>query len=458
MSTSLASRVRSVSVGGALSQVARLSAGLVGTQAITSVLGFAYWTVAARTVSVAAVGTAGAAVALMTVLSTVGMLGFGTLLISEIPRVGQARRRRLIRTALTVVLLATTALAIAACVVIRLLPPGGLRAIAGSLLIAGSFVVGTALTGVTSVLDQAVLSIGNGLLQLERNTVASVVKIGALVAVVQTGHRSGMAVFLSWTIGTVVSLVLLAVRVRGGRALEQPGGMFDVASVRGLGRQAAGHHVLNLVLQAPFQLLSVLVVFLVSATDNGYFSTVRLVAGFVFVLPYSITIGLFAASANDAAGLVSKMRLTIPFALAASLAAQLVLFPAGGWILAAFGAGYVSAGVTALRVLAAAGTPFVIKDHYVALRRVQGRATAAAVVTGVGAVVELVAAAAGARAGGTVGLCVAWLAVLVVEAVVLAVPLWRAAHDTSGPGGDRTADGGDVPAARDSGVATAVRP
>lgn len=426
--------VRSLSLSGAFQQVAKLSAGLVGTQAITSVLGFLYWTVAARTVSVQAVGTAGAAVALMTVLATVGMLGFGTVLIAEIPRVGVRRRRRLVRTALTVVLVATTILAVAACVVIRVLPPGGLRAIAGTPLIALSFVVGTALTGVTSVLDQAVLAIGNGLLQLERNTVASVVKIAALVAVVQSGHRTGMAVFLSWTVGTVVSLIVLAVRVRGGRVLQEPGGMFDIPSVRGLSRQAAGHHVLNLVLQAPFQLLSVLVTFLVSATDNGYFSTVRLVAGFVFVLPYSITIGLFAASAGDPAGVVARMRYTIPFGLAASLAAQVVLFPAGGWILAAFGAGYVTAGVTTLRILAAAGIPFVVKDHYVALRRVQGRATAAAVVTGVGAVVELVVAAIGARLYGTVGLCVAWLAVLVLEAVVLAVPLWQAAHGGGGHG------------------------
>ncbi len=435
MKSALLPRMRSVSVSGAFQQVAKLSAGLVGTQAVTSVLGFLYWTVAARTVSVQAVGTAGAAVALMTVLATVGMLGFGTVLIGEIPRVGLGQRRRLVRTALTVVLVATTTLAVAACVVIRVLPPGGLRALAGTPLIALSFVVGTALTGVTSVLDQAVLAIGNGLLQLERNTVASVVKIGALVAVVETGHRSGMAVFLSWTIGTVVSLLVLAVRVRGGRVLQDPGGMFDLPAVRGLSRQAASHHVLNLVLQAPFQLLSVLVTFLVSATENGYFSTVRLVAGFVFVLPFSITIGLFAASAGDPAGVVARMRYTIPFALVASLVAQAVLFPAGGWILAAFGDGYVSAGVTTLRILAAAGVAFVIKDHYVALRRVQGRATVAAVVTGVGALVELVAAAVGAVLFGTVGLCVAWVAVLFVEAVVLAVPLWQASRGPGARGG-----------------------
>jgi hypothetical protein len=68
----------------------------------------------------------------------------------------------------------------------------------------------------------------------------------------------------------------------------------------------------------------------------------------------------------------------------------------------------------------------VIKDHFIALRRVQGRTTQALAVTTVFLVLELAAAAVGAHVAGAVGLCVGWLAVLVVEALILAVPLVRA--------------------------------
>src|SRR5512132_3304565 len=59
---------------------------LVGTQAITSALGFVYWWLAARWFPPASVGLASAMVSTMMLLGTLGMLGLGTLLIGELPR------------------------------------------------------------------------------------------------------------------------------------------------------------------------------------------------------------------------------------------------------------------------------------------------------------------------------------------------------------------------------------
>src|SRR6478752_8286249 len=66
---------------GGLRRVAGITASLVGTQAFTSVLGLVFWTLAARRFSVADVGVAGAAVAMMMLLGSFGSLGLGTLLI-----------------------------------------------------------------------------------------------------------------------------------------------------------------------------------------------------------------------------------------------------------------------------------------------------------------------------------------------------------------------------------------
>src|SRR5438270_13344190 len=63
-----------------------LNAGsLIGTTAVTSALGFAYWWLAARQFSPEAVGLASAAISAMTLLGTFGMLGLGTLLVAELP-------------------------------------------------------------------------------------------------------------------------------------------------------------------------------------------------------------------------------------------------------------------------------------------------------------------------------------------------------------------------------------
>ena len=59
---------------------------MIGTTVITSGLGFAYWWLAARLFAQAQVGFASALIAAMGLLSTFGIVGLGTLLMSELPR------------------------------------------------------------------------------------------------------------------------------------------------------------------------------------------------------------------------------------------------------------------------------------------------------------------------------------------------------------------------------------
>ncbi len=407
------------------SRIAAVSASLVSTTAVTSVLGLVYWTLAARQTSVVAVGIAGAAVSLMMLLGNVGMLGLGTLLIAEVPRIATGRRRLLVRTSLAASGAASAALGLVAALAVHVLPVGGLREV-GSPFNTLDFAVGTGIMGLTMVLDQAVLAVGSGRIQLERNIVSSAAKVVALVVLTSLGHRSGMDIFLAWTIGNVVSLPVVAYRTRGGRAHEERRRLVDRRVLRGFARSAVGHHVLNLALQAPLQLLSLVVVIVLSAQSNGYFSTARSITGFVFVLPFSITIGLFAAARGDESEVVRRMRLTIPLSLAASAAAVIALFPLGSLVLRAFGSEYSTSGLTTLRVLVLAGLPFVVKDHFVALRRVQGRTGQAALAALAGAVFEVIAAVVGAHVGGLVGLCAFWVGALVLEALLLARPLRQA--------------------------------
>src|SRR5438270_6504776 len=59
---------------------------LAGTTAITFVLGFPYWWLAARHFPPEAVGLSSATISAMALLASIAMLGWGTLLIGEIPR------------------------------------------------------------------------------------------------------------------------------------------------------------------------------------------------------------------------------------------------------------------------------------------------------------------------------------------------------------------------------------
>lgn len=412
-----------------LRRIAAVSASLVGTYALTSVLGLAFWLLAARQFSVASVGVGGAAIAMMTLLGTLGTCGLGTLLIARLPNTDQGGRRVLTRTALAGAGGVAGLLALGVpLVAIHLLGIDSLQAIAGSPGAVAVFTVGTALMAVGLVMDQAVLVLGNGSLQTERNAIASATKVGALVLLALTGHTGGMTIFVAWSLGTLVSLPWVALRTRGGRALASPGRLFDPRSLRGLGREAFSHHALNTTLQAALQLLPLIVLVAVSQEGNGIFTTALQVTGAIFALPYAITVGLFATARGDVSGVLHRMRFTVTVSLGVSVLGNLVLFPLAPYVLSVFGDRYSADGVEVLRILALAGIPFVVKDHFVALRRVQNRTGQATLVMLAMTLVELGAAYAGVLAGGLIGLTSAWVAVLFLEAVGLSVPFVRAAR------------------------------
>ena len=88
-------------------------------------------------------------------------------------------------------------------------------------------------------------------------------------------------------------------------------------------------------------------------------------------------------------------------------------------ILRIFGPSYAMNGSTALRLLVLVGPAYVIKDHYVAIRRAQGRLGHAAKVMAAGTSAETAGAVLGGIYWGMTGLCLGWVVSASCEAVVL---------------------------------------
>ena len=400
------------------------SSALVSTTLVTSLLGAAYWWVAARAFTPDAVGLAGAAVSVMTLLATFGLLGLGTLLMGELPR----RRHEagsLITTALLAAGIAGAVLGLAFSLVAprlstQLDPLGGHNA----LLFAG----GVSLTAVGLVLDQALVGLLRGGLQLSRNAVLGVAKLGALaVTPLLVGGGHGMAIYATWVVGSAVSLA--AVLLLGDRGLPNVGSWRPRPSVlQELRGAAVGHHLFNLALQAPGLALPMLVAALLSTETNAAFFIAWMVAGFVWAVPLALTQVLFAVGAADRAGLAHKIRFTLRVSVLTSVAANLVLLLAAEPVLRIFGSHYAGTAVHTLQLLGLAVLPLIVKTHYVAVRRISGRLGSAIALVVVGAVAELTLAVIGAETHGLDGLSVGLAAALTLEALLMARPVLAAAR------------------------------
>ena len=400
------------------------AASLVATTVVTSALGLVFWAVAARLFSREAVGYGSAAVSAMTLAGTVGMLGLGTVLIGELPR-RTGSRGRLVLAALLVSAGASAVLGLA-FVVLAPLAADRLVRLTGSVPTAAVFAAGAALTGAAFVFDQATIGLLRGSLQLWRNVSFSVLKLLALmVAPLLLHDRYGLGITVAWVTGTALSLVVTTwlVRRTGTSLRRRP----DWVVLRGLGGRTLEHSWLNLAFQLPRLLVPVLVTVLVSATANGAFYVVWMLAGVFYLMPTHLATALFAASSADLSAMGAKLRLTLRVSAVAGVAGALVLGVAAPLVLAVFGPEYVAEGTLPLRLLVLAYVPMVVKVHYIAVRRATDRVTDAAVVLSASAALEIAGTVLGAQMSGLVGVCLALLACYTVEAVLTAPPLWAAA-------------------------------
>lgn len=404
---------------------------LAGTTAITSGLGFAYWWVAARQFPPEAVGLAAAAVSSMMLLANFGTLGSGTWLMGELPR-KPGNESSLIATVLMIAGIAGAVLGIGYAVLAPQLS-SELQPLGASLTNIGLFAAGVSLTTITLVLDQALIGLLRGGVQLWRNTLFAAIKLGALAAVgFLLAGGQGLTIYATWVAGTGASLIVLVTLKNVSGATVRP----RLRLLRGRIRTTLSHHLLNMALQLPTLALPMTVAFVLSAEMNAYFYTTWMLAGFVFTGPFALTLALYSVGAADPAKLTHRIRFTLGISLVIGLVANTFLWVGAEPVLHLFGAAYAAQGSESLKILGLAVFGLSIKDHYVAIRRITGQLSGAVVLVTAGGLAELIMAALGATMGGLSGLAVGWMIGVYIEAILMARPVIMSAIPSAASGRD----------------------
>jgi ubiquinone/menaquinone biosynthesis C-methylase UbiE/O-antigen/teichoic acid export membrane protein len=390
---------------------------IVGTAAITSIAGFAYWLMAARFFSAPSVGLASAVISAMLLLGTVSVFGFGTLLIGEFSRY-KDEEGSLIATGSLVAGSSGALLGL----LFGLIAPHVSRSfepLEGNYGGVFLFAIGVALTGVSLVFDTAVIGLFLGRLQLLRNGLFAALKLAALLAAVALlPNRNWETICGTWVLASFLSfawpLPMLLLTTRAGAESVRP----NIGMLRGKAWAALGHHSLNLALQAPALLLPLVVTIALSTTKNAAFYIAWNIAWFAFVGPTALTTALFAVGVTSPGTLRRDTGISLRLGLLGGAIAMVVLIVFANPILSPFGPAYSSQAVDTLRILSLAVVPLTIKSHYVALSRIRQRqATAARLMAGA-VLLEIGFAVAGALLGGLAGLSAGWVLAVCIEAVI----------------------------------------
>ena len=397
---------------------------LIATTGVNAVLGFVYWWLAARQFLPEAVGFASAAISAMTLLGTLSILGLGTLLLGELAR-QPGKEASLISAALILV--------------------GGVGACTGILFAIGAplistdfeplrasiqgialFATGVSLTAITLVLDQALIGLLLGPLQLWRNALFATTKLVALfAAALWLSHTMGLTIYATWAGGNAFSLAALAAFIvlkgKGSVRSSVPRwallGKFKLAALQ--------HHLLNLLLQAPPLILPVLVTVMLSARMNAWFYISWTIAAFVSFIPVALGIVLYATGSAQPDLLAHKARVTLSLGVVACIVAYAVVLPAAPQILSLFGHAYEEQSLWSLRILALAAFPLIIKNHYITIHRIRSRIAHTFLPIATAGLLELALPALGAGLGGLSGLSLGVIAALCIEALYMSPTVYR---------------------------------
>ena len=392
------------------------------------VLGVGYWALTDRLIPAQGVGVAAAAVSATIFLSALGVLGIGSLLLVALHGAEADERPAIIGVGLLVAMVSAFVLSMGAWALSPYLGRS-LSQLGQHPVEAALFVCGAVLTTMASVLDSAAIGLRRSRVQLVRNTVASALRVALVFVAIVLGVRTATGLLSAWVVSLAVSVVL-SVGVFG--LLRTPRSLFHLVNRPDLVRRFRGlamqHHILNLSITLVAFFLPVLAALLLVPRVYAYFSTAWIVSSTVLLIPALLAMTLFAEATNDVSQLRRHIRRTLPIGSAYCALLLAVFEPGAPLALSVFGAAYSQHGSETLRILVLAGAPYVVKDHWVAIRRAQGRLTEAAGTVAFSTIFEAVCATVGAVMYGLVGLSAFWVAATVAEALFFGpelVRVWR---------------------------------
>ncbi|MGH3278494.1 MAG: lipopolysaccharide biosynthesis protein [Trebonia sp.] len=404
------------------------AASLVATTGLTSLFGLVFWIVADHEFSKAEAGHAIAVTNAMQLFGTIGMFGLGTMMIGELPK-RKSGRGGLFAASLVTAGIGSAVLGIIFAIVVGLYfsGPNGLPGVGGTLGQILLFVVGVALVGSTLVFDEGTIGLLRGGVQLWRNMAMSAIKLASLpVAALLLHDEFGVGISMAFVVGVAGSMIPASIMLvrSGSRVLHRP----DWESLHRLLPVAISHNWLNLAMATPSRIIPIVVPLAVSAAANSAFYDAWMISSLLFMVPVHLGTVLFALASASPEVVAEKLRFVLRVSVMIGLPVMAVLAIAAHFALNLFGPGYAQLGTVPLWLMIIGYIPQMPRAQYIAVSRATNRVGRAAGLICFFSVCEIASIYIGGRIDGLDGLSFAYLGMLIVEGLVTAPTVLRAAY------------------------------
>ena len=403
--------------------MSRSAYSLMANTVLTSVLGLGFWLAAARLFPASVVGDDSALVAAITLLTVVGSLDLGTVLIRFLPTAGRLTPR-IVATAYAISVAASLLLAIAFVVLAPRWSPS-LAFLGQSRLLAITFCVTASLWAVFSLQDYVLVALHRAPWVAVENTVFGILKLGVLPILLVTA--SPHEVFVAW-VGPVIPLIIVVNLFLGRRMIpshvrRQAERGIERASIQGrsIFVFVAFDYLASLFNQAAARSLPVLVVVALGGASNAYFYIAFTIITAFDLLFQNVTMSLVVEASADEQRLRALTQQLVRRFLVFVLVGGALIIIAAPLLLLPFGQAYADNAAPVLRLLVLASGFRAILALFGAVARVRGH-TSWLLVTYMGLAALLLPLAV--ILVGRVGLNGVALAWLIAHGVVGSAVLW----------------------------------
>jgi O-antigen/teichoic acid export membrane protein len=413
-------RLSSLRPGRARDPLVMNSVYLMATTVVTSLLGYVFWTVAARRYPASAIGEAGAGVSAMAFASLLGALGGSMAVLGELP--GKRRPREWSATVTAPLVFTSATSAVTALATVAVLSRTGHSAfLYRDGWWVAAFVVGVVATTASQVLESVWIAEHQAVWFLGASTVFAVVKL-AIVALPVFAVLGATGILSAWSAvlaATTVGCVLMLVRLYGYRP-SLTGFSRQIWSMR---ESLTGNYVISVGDQVTLYAIPVIVALKVSPQAAGWFYVAWKIGGFYAVFASAVGTSTFAEGSHRPHRVLplamAGMKMILPFI---ALGAAVTIF-GGRLVLDVFGAQYAAHAYTLLVLLSLGAFPDAVVTIYRGVLRVHKRYRTAAAICWAISVSRLAVTALALGWWGIAGAGWAWLATQTAGALWCALDL-----------------------------------
>jgi O-antigen/teichoic acid export membrane protein len=410
------------------------SIALLAMTYITSLLGYVFWMVCARSVSASVIGMTSTVIAAMTLVAILAVAGFIPLLTRLLPGASSEERSGLCSTALVVAIVVSGVAGVAGA----LLLPKRLDAAVGTGWLVALVGAGAVGTGLLLVINAALLGVRRAELSLLGSVVGSLFRLVTVAALLTVGviaagadARDAHTILVVWVASLMVSFGLsVRLLARATPGFRFGPGRIWLSRLRG---PVAWEHVATLAVRSPPYVVPILASALFPPAQVGYLAMAGMISGAFLAIAAAVSNALLADCADDPTRLRAQGRRASWLIIALLVAPVVIACLLASKVLGLFGADY--ARYSPLLVLLLLSTfPDALINVAVAILRVQRRLVAVSAVTVTAAVLTIGGSWLLMPHLGIIGAGVAALTSEAIVATTLAV-MWyrRSLISTGGP-------------------------